>query len=159
MSVPRTNIAKQEPELYKAAILMSRQADAAALDTGLCAQLVELVKIRVSQLNGCAFCLRAHTQDAIAKGETIERISVLPAWRETSYFDEVEREALRLAERVTHIGDAAIHEETAVLTPAQAAAVTWVAITINAFNRIAITSGYTVAPAVWLTARGAGHRR
>ena len=148
MSVPRTNIAQQEPDLYKAAISMSQEADAAALDSGLSAQLVELVKIRVSQLNGCAFCLRAHTNDALAKGETVERISLLPAWRETFYFDQVERDALALAERVTDIGSSAGHEEVeSVLTPAQAAAVAWVAIAINAFNRIAITSRYLVAPA------------
>jgi len=148
MSVPRTNIAQQEPDLYKAAISMSREADAAALDSGLSARLVELVKIRVSQLNGCAFCLRAHTNDALAKGETVERISLLPAWRETFYFDQVEQDALALAERVTDIASSSAHQEVeSALTPAQAAAVAWVAITLNTFNRIAITSRYVVAPA------------
>ena len=147
MAVPRTNIAQQEPDLYKAAISMSQQADAAALDSGLSAGLVELLKIRVSQLNGCAFCLRAHTTDALAKGETVERISLLPAWRETSYFNKIERDALALAERVTRIGSGATHVELeSALTAAQTAAIAWVAITINVFNRIAITSQYNVAP-------------
>ena len=106
------------------------------------------MKIRVSQLNGCAFCLRAHTADALTRGETTERISLLPAWRETSYFDEVERDALALAERVTAIGGPATRaEHDTALSDAQVAAVAWVAITINTFNRIAITSHYKVAPA------------
>lgn len=146
----RPNLGKQEPELYKAALAMAQQADAAALDAGLSGQLLELVKIRVSQLNGCAFCLRAHTHDALAKGETLDRLAVLPAWRETSYFSPVERQALALAEQVTRIGDAPDHEAAdpeVPLTAPQAAAVAWVAIAINTFNRIAITSRYTVAPA------------
>jgi len=126
------------------------RGDAAALDVGLSRLLVELVKIRVSQLNGCAFCLRWHTKDALAKGETTERLAVLPAWRETSYFDEVERGALGLAELVTQIGDSVVGEryDTAVaaLTPDQVAAVAWVTIAINALNRVAITSHYTVEP-------------
>ena len=148
MTMHRTNIAQQEPELYKAAISMSQQADAAALDSGLAAGLVELVKIRVSQINGCAFCLRAHTNDALAKGETVERIALLPAWRETRYYDEVERGALELVEKITLIGTAESPTEfDPALSAAQAAAVAWVAITINAFNRVAIASHYRVAPA------------
>lgn len=148
MPATRHNIAQLEPDLYDAALSMSKRADAAAMDSGIPAGLVELVKIRVSQLNGCAFCLRAHTADAMARGETPERISLLPAWRETSYFDEVERDALALAERVTAIGGpTALPEHDTALNGAQVAAVAWVAITINTFNRIAITSHYKVAPA------------
>lgn len=147
----RTNITTHEPDLYKAAIAMAEQAEAAALDAGLSGRLVELVRIRVSQLNGCAFCLRAHTNDALAKNETPERLAVLPAWRETSYFSEIERDALALAEQVTRIADApapdAVGAASSPLTAAQAAAVAWVAITINTFNRIAITSHYAVKPA------------
>ncbi|MGP3918477.1 carboxymuconolactone decarboxylase family protein [Nonomuraea sp. 10N515B] len=62
--------------------------------------LVELVKIRTSQINGCAFCLRMHTRDALKKGESTDRLAVLPAWAETGYFSEFERAALRLAEAV-----------------------------------------------------------
>ncbi len=148
MPAHRHNIAQLEPDLYDAAISMNQRADAAALDSGIPAGLLELVKIRVSQLNGCAFCLRAHTADAMARGETAERISLLPAWRETSYFGEVERDALALAERVTAIGGPGARAEVdTTLSGAQVAAVAWVAITINTFNRIAITSQYKVAPA------------
>ena len=130
---------------------MSQAADTAAIEVGLPDLLVELVKIRVSQLNGCAFCLRHHTRDALAKGEDVDRLAVLSAWRETSYFDEAERGALELAELVTDIGDPTRSDRydaaVASLTPDQVAAVAWVAITVNALNRVAITSRYTVGPA------------
>jgi AhpD family alkylhydroperoxidase len=144
-----TNIGKLQPTLYQATIAMSEQAGAAAVDSGLTPAFVEVLRIRVSQLNGCGFCLRMHTHDALAKGETTERIAVLPAWRETEYFDDLERDALALAERVTAISgspQAAELEPVTALSPDQAAAVAWVAIVINAFNRIAITSRYRIAP-------------
>jgi AhpD family alkylhydroperoxidase len=149
MTHEHTNISKQEPELYRATVELSRQAEAAALDSGIDARLLELVRIRVSQINGCTFCMRLHTQDALEKGVSVDKIAVLPAWRETGYFDDVERDALALAERVTQISGAPRAEElepTTALTPAQVAAIAWVAIVINAFNRIAITSHYDVAP-------------
>jgi AhpD family alkylhydroperoxidase len=144
-----TNIGKLQPQLYQATITMSEQAGAAALDSGLEPGFVEVLRIRVSQLNGCGFCLRMHTRDALAEGESAERIAVLPAWRETEYFDDLEREALALAERVTRIASSPRDERDepiTVLSPAQAAAVAWVAIVINSFNRIAITSHYRIAP-------------
>ncbi len=149
MHQARTNIGTQQPQLYQATISMSQAADSAARDVGLSQQLLELVRIRVSQLNGCGFCLRMHTRDALASGDTMERISVLPAWRETGYFDDVERDALALAERVTEISGSARAERLeppTALTPPQAAAVTWVAIVINSFNRIAISSHYAITP-------------
>lgn len=145
----RTNIGTLQPQLYQATIAMSQAADAAAREAGLGQELLELVRIRVSQLNGCGFCLRMHTRDAVSSGATVERISVLPAWRETGYFDDVERDALALAERVTEIGGSRVAERlepVTALTEAQAAAVTWVAIVINSFNRIAITSHYSITP-------------
>ena len=70
----------------------------------------ELVKIRVSQINGCAFCLNMHSEDALKKGETVQRILLLNAWRETSLFSEKEKVALELAERVTLIKDHHVDE-------------------------------------------------
>lgn len=145
----RTNIGTLQPQLYQATIAMSQAADAAAQDVGLSPQLLELVRIRVSQLNGCGFCLRMHTRDALARGATMERIALLPAWRETTYFDEVERDALALAERVTAISGSRAAEKlepATALTRPQAAAITWVSIVINSFNRIAITSHYSITP-------------
>jgi AhpD family alkylhydroperoxidase len=144
-----TNLGKQHPQLYQATLAMSEQAGEAAIASGLAPGFVELVRIRVSQLNGCGFCLRMHTHDALAKGETTERIAVLPAWRETEYFDDVERDALAVAERVTAIHGSPQAEQlepVTSLSPAQVSAVAWVAIVINTFNRIAITSHYRIAP-------------
>src|SRR5215813_8935497 len=78
---------------------------------GLEGRLLELVKIRASQINGCAYCIDMHTKDARAAGETEQRIYALSAWRETPFFDDRERAALGLAESVTlmpqtHVPDA-----------------------------------------------------
>jgi len=147
----RTNIAKQHPDLYSLAGSFGSQADAAAHEAGLSPLLIELVKIRTSQINGCAFCLRLHTADAIKKGETVERLAVLSAWRETSYFTEAEMAALALSEYVTLIseskhGSDPYEAAAQALTPAQISAITWVTLAINTFNRIALTSAYPVAP-------------
>ncbi|MFC7489830.1 MULTISPECIES: carboxymuconolactone decarboxylase family protein [unclassified Knoellia] len=104
-------------------------------------------------MNGCAFCLRLHVADALAGGEQRDRLAVLSAWRETGYFEPVERAALALVEAVTDIpslpersADRAAAEK--VLTAEQISAVTWAAIAMNTFNRIAISSSYIVAPGV-----------
>jgi AhpD family alkylhydroperoxidase len=148
----RTNIGSRHQELYGTLIRLAEMSDQAALAENLSPLLIELVKIRVSQINGCAYCLRMHTADALAKGESPERLSVLPAWRETRYFDEQERSALALAEYVTLINDtpsnAGQYESAAQhLTPGQVSALTWVTMSINTFNRVAICSSYKVAPA------------
>ncbi|UZX04785.1 carboxymuconolactone decarboxylase family protein [Arthrobacter sp. CDRTa11] len=147
----RTNVGSRHPELYGALTAVGTLADKTALAEGLSPLLIELVKIRVSQINGCAFCLRIHTKDSLAKGETPERLSVLPAWRESLYFDEQERSALALAEYITTIQDSHSNRglyESAVahLTPGQVSAVTWLTMTINTYNRIAISGAYPVAP-------------
>ncbi|MBQ3359705.1 MAG: carboxymuconolactone decarboxylase family protein [Microbacterium sp.] len=123
----------------------------AGTDAGLSPLLVELVKVRASQLNGCAFCLRMHAADAVKHGETADRLAVLAGWWESQYFSPEEQAALVIAERVTLIGDhgrlpdRGITPED-VLTEKQIAAVTWLVVVINSWNRIAITSHYPVAP-------------
>src|SRR3712207_3077424 len=104
-STPRTNVGTRHPQLYSTLASIAQESDQAALAEGISPLLLELVKIRVSQINGCAYCLRIHTGDALAKGESWERLSVLSAWRETRYFDEQEQAALALAEYVTGISD------------------------------------------------------
>ncbi|MYU06095.1 carboxymuconolactone decarboxylase family protein [Streptomyces sp. SID8366] len=145
----RVNIGKQHPAAYKALIALSSEVEEAAAAAGLDPLLVELLKIRVSQINGCAFCLRMHTRDALKKGENPDRIAVLPGWEETGYFSETERGALRLTEAVTRVPDGHVSNEdynaaTAVLTSDQVSAVAWLATLMNAFNRVAITSRYPV---------------
>lgn len=149
--LPNVNIGKIFPDDYKAYAEVERHTAAAAEEAGLSKIVAELVKIRVSQLNGCAFCLRMHTRDAIEAGETADRLAVLPAWWESQYFSEQEQGALTLAERLTRIGD----EHTSptpdidvedALSEQQIAAITWIVVAINGWNRIAIASHYPVAP-------------
>lgn len=146
----RVNIGKQHPAGYKALLALYAQTEEAAAEAGLDPLLVELVKMRTSQINGCAFCLRMHTGDALKKGENPDRIAVLPGWEETGYFSRTERAALRLAEAITcvsqgHVSDEDYEAAAAVLSADQISALAWLTTVMNAFNRVAITSRYTVA--------------
>ena len=82
-------------------------AGKAVADSALPAEVQELVKIRASQINGCAFCTDMHTKDAAAAGETATRLNLVAAWREATVFTEAERAALELTEQGTRIADAA----------------------------------------------------
>ncbi|MCT9620362.1 carboxymuconolactone decarboxylase family protein [Curtobacterium sp. C2H10] len=142
------NIGKHAPKNYETLMALTGQAEHDSADAGLDKKLVELVKIRASQLNGCAFCLRMHVRDAIAAGETADRLAVVAAWWESQYFSPEEQAALLIAEQITGIGDQHVtrRPEVAPLSDEQVSAITWVAIVINAWNRVAITSHYPVAP-------------
>jgi AhpD family alkylhydroperoxidase len=147
----RVNLGKTSPEAYQAVIALDRVAVAAVADAGLTHGLGHLLKLRASQINQCAFCVRMHSADALKDGETPDRLSVLPAWRETGYFTTQERAALALTEAITLVAQGQVpddvYEAAAVhLTPAQISAVEWLAVVINAWNRIAISSRYHVAP-------------
>ncbi len=141
------NLSKQHPTIYQGVIGLDKEVRAAAAEAGLDQKLVELVKIRVSQLNGCAFCLRMHTRDAIKAGETVDRLAVLAAWWESQYFTEQEQAALALAEEVTELPVPERHAwDNGSLTDEQVSAISWLTIVMNAWNRIAVTSHYPVAP-------------
>ncbi|MDO5676445.1 MAG: carboxymuconolactone decarboxylase family protein [Propionibacteriaceae bacterium] len=141
------NISKLHPQAYKAQVALDAATATAAAEAGLDPLLIELIKIRVSQINGCAFCLRMHTRDALAKGETIDRLSVVAAWWESQYFSPQEQAALAIAEQVTNLDVPARRSwDDGVLTDEQQSAITWLAISINSWNRIAIMSHYPVAP-------------
>jgi AhpD family alkylhydroperoxidase len=147
----RVNIGKAVPELYQAVAGLDKQASQAAASAGLAEGFTHLLRLRASQINGCAFCVRMHTRDAVASGESTDRISVLPAWRETGYFDDKERAALALMEAVTLISAGQVPDEVyeqaaEKLSPEEIAAVEWLAVVINAWNRIAISSRYPVKP-------------
>ncbi|PQP16811.1 carboxymuconolactone decarboxylase family protein [Rhodococcus opacus] len=141
------NLGKQHPSVYQSLMKLDAEVKAALEAAGVGPLLVELVKIRVSQLNGCAFCLRLHTRDSLAKGETTDRLAVVAAWWESQYFTPQERAALGLAEQVTAL---AVPErrtwDDGSLTDVQVSAISWLATLMNAWNRVAITSHYPVAP-------------
>jgi len=108
-------------------------------------RLRELVRIRASQINGCAYCIDMHTKDARAIGETEQRIYALPAWRETPYFSERERAALAFTETVTLLADTHVPVEAyddvaSHFTPDEVAALLSLIVTINAWNTISVSS-------------------
>ena len=105
----------------------------------------DLIKIRSSQINGCAFCIDMHTRDARKAGETEQRIYALNAWRDTPFFSEEERAILALAEEVTlinnHVKDETYEQAAKLLDETYLAQVILAIITINVWNRIGISTG------------------
>lgn len=107
-------------------------------------RLIELVKIRASQINGCAYCIDMHTKEARLAGETEQRIYALSAWRETPFFNERERAALEWTEAVTRVADThvpdEIHERVAShFNEDELVALTFAVIVINSWNRLAVS--------------------
>ena len=106
--------------------------------------LFELVKIRASQLNGCAYCIDMHTKDARLAGETEQRIYGLSAWRETPFYTDRERAALEWTEAVTRVGDTHVPDELYARVAAQfdeteMVTLTMAVVVINSWNRLAIS--------------------
>lgn len=142
---------KQHPAAWRALNGLGLKAKEAMLEAGLDSKLVELLNVRISQINGCAYCLDMHVADAVKSGESTQRLAVLPAWRDTELFLDRERAALALAESVTVLPDARTREleedyAREHLTDEQYSAVCWLAIAMNAFNRVSITSQHPVRP-------------
>ena len=147
----RVNLGQAGRDLYQAMLALEGKLasalSAASIDKGFS----HLLRLRASQINQCAFCVRMHARDALADGESQDRLGVLPAWRETGYFNEQERAALELVESITlvaadQVPDAVYERAAGVLNAEQIAAVAWLAVVINAWNRIAIASRYPVNP-------------
>jgi AhpD family alkylhydroperoxidase len=136
---PRLNPYTVEPELMKAMLNLSEKVESSGLEK----RLLELVKIRASQINGCAFCIHMHTRDARAHGETEERIYLLDAWRESPLYTDRERAALGWTEALTlvsqtHAPDADYEALRAHFSKEEVVKLTLAISTINAWNRIAI---------------------
>ncbi|MET9111174.1 carboxymuconolactone decarboxylase family protein [Streptomyces zhihengii] len=147
----RVWIDKQDPQTYRALTETARSVREAARAAGLERTLVELVCVRVSQINGCAVCLHVHVRAALRQGETAQRVAVLPAWRDSGLFTDRERAALTLAESVTTLPHSRVQDQDYAeaaehLTAAEISAVAWAAIVMNAFNRLSIVSRHPVPP-------------
>lgn len=143
--IPRVALKQVTPNVSAAMGALHAAAVTAAKDAGLEPELLELVRIRASQINGCVFCLDMHTKDARAKGETEQRIYALDAWQEAPFYTARERAALALAESVTLVHDGrvpdAIYREAAdVFKEDELASLIWSVIAINAYNRVAIST-------------------
>lgn len=147
--MPRPFINKTLPNSYAAAVEMTTALTKEATAAGLTAEESELIKVRVSQLNGCAFCLDLHAREARKIGIPQQRLDLLPAWREANIYTERERAVLRVAEAATQLpltkhSIADLETAQQILGDDLFGAAEWVAIAINAFNRISILSGYPV---------------
>jgi AhpD family alkylhydroperoxidase len=137
----RTNLLQTQPDAYKAMSAL----EAYVVSTEIAPIHKELIKLRASQINGCAYCLDMHSRDARKLGETEQRIYTLNAWRDTPFFDEKERAILALTEQVTLISQGGVSDEVyneaaEVLGDKYVNQVIMAAITINAWNRIAIST-------------------
>jgi AhpD family alkylhydroperoxidase len=136
---PRLDLTKHlNTNLGRAMLALSAEA-AGQLDH----TLFELVKIRASQMNGCAYCLDMHTKDARLAGETEQRIYALSAWRETPFFTERERAALEWTEAVTRVGDTHVPDDvhqrvSAHFNDEELVALTMGVVVINSWNRLAV---------------------
>lgn len=137
----RMNINTSEPGIYKAMNAAEKELSSFDLNT----KLAELVKVRVSQLNGCGYCINMHSKDARKLGETEQRLYALSAWWETPFFTDQEQAALKLAEEVTFISshgvsDAAYKEAIRLFGEKGVAQLIFTAIVTNSWNRLAIST-------------------
>ncbi|UVI32616.1 carboxymuconolactone decarboxylase family protein [Paenibacillus spongiae] len=138
----RFNYREANPQVFQAMLRLEQFASQIEIDPAL----KELIKIRVSQLNSCAFCINMHTKDARKRGETEQRLYLLNAWRETSLYTPEEKAALSLAEAVTRIGDGGVTDElyrsvSEYYNDRQIADLIFIINTINSWNRLGISSG------------------
>ncbi|QDL96120.1 carboxymuconolactone decarboxylase family protein [Rhodopseudomonas palustris] len=136
---PRLNPAAAAPDAYKAMVALESYIQGSGLEPSL----IELVKMRASQINGCAFCLDMHSKDARAHGETEQRLYLLDAWRESPLYTDRERAALGWTEALTLIAQTrAPDEDYAALkshfSDAEQVKLTILIGTINTWNRIAV---------------------
>lgn len=134
------------PKIAPEAYHLMLEFEAYAKKTTLDPKLIELIKIRASQLNGCAFCLDMHTREARKMGESEQRIYCLSAWREAPFYSDEERVALALTETVTQISTRPFTEDLYFLSrqffdERQYVDLIYIINTINSWNRLAIATG------------------
>lgn len=147
----RLNLQKHVPDASAAIDQVADVTAAYARAQGIDDLLKEIAVLRASQINGCASCIRVHTDRAVKAGAGVDLLMQIAVWRESGVFDERQRAALELAEAITLIHDGGISDEVydrvgSILTEAEYAAVAWLVISINNFNRVSIIGRYPVRP-------------
>ena len=145
----RPYLDKSAPDVWKAISAFSATVKQHSESVGLSAQESEFVKLRASQINGCAYCLDVHSREARETGIPQQKIDILPAWRESALYSEREKAAIAIAEASTRMplseeSKADLAGARSVLGDDAFAAAEWVAVSINAFNRISILSEHPV---------------
>jgi AhpD family alkylhydroperoxidase len=152
----RMDLSKLAPDAYRNFLqlegLISQHVDR---------KLLHLLKLRASQINGCAFCIGMHTDEALRDGEAVERLTLLDAWEESSLYSEKERAAFAWIEEVTLIADSGASKESFEalkihFSEDEIAWLTFAAVQINAWNRIAISSRAQYDRALFAHAAPAG---
>ena len=136
---PRIDTFRISPKAYQAMNGLQQYVN----ESGLEHKLVELVKMRASQINGCAYCLDMHSKDARAAGETEQRLYLLDAWREVDLYSDRERAALEWTEAVTRVSDGHVPDDVFAIARAQFSEqelvdLTMAIVAINGWNRLAI---------------------
>jgi len=136
---PRLNFYKASPNAIKAMLGLEEQIARSGIEK----PLIELVRLRASQINGCAYCIDLHSSDARKAGEDERRLSTLSVWRETPFFSERERAALEWTESVTEVAQSHVPDEVwervePHFTPEEIVDLTLLVATINSWNRLAI---------------------
>jgi AhpD family alkylhydroperoxidase len=142
----RLNYAKAHPQTYQAMIAL----EAVVKKSGLEPRLVDLIKLRASQINGCAFCIDMHTKELKADGESDERIYLLDAWRESPFYSQRERAALDWTESLTlisvdHVPDEVYENARKQFSEEELVKLTLAVVAINGWNRFGIA--FRVPPA------------
>lgn len=137
----RMNLSEVAPEGFEAMLGLEKYLAKSGLDK----KLYKLIKMRASQINGCAYCINMHTREALELGESAQRLFLLDAWRETDLYTEKEKAVLALTEAMTlisetHVPDDIYQQAAAHLTEGELAAVIMAVVVINGWNRIAITT-------------------
>ena len=148
MSGERFSMRRVAPEAYEAMGALERMVGQSSLPR----PLLELVRMRASQINGCAYCLDMHSKDARALGETEQRLYALNAWRETPFYTDRERAALAWTEALTlisetHAPDDVYEEARRHFSEAELVSLTMAIVAINSWNRIAI--GFRAVPGTY----------
>lgn len=148
-SESRVHLSKSARDAYAALDTFAKTVGGLTADAGIDTRLKELVQIHASQLNGCAYCVRVHVDRAVEAGVDADVIAQISVWRESGVFSERERAALELTESFTFIHEGGIADDVydsvgAVLSEEEYVALSWLLVSINAFNRIAIAGRYPV---------------
>lgn len=148
---PRLDLLAVAPDAYAAVHAFDQTVTAGARKAGIEPAILHLVKLRASQLNGCAFCLDMHSRQARQDGESEQRLYVLNAWRDAPFFTERERAALALAEAVTflhegHVSDETYQTASALFSEEEVAHLILATTVINAWNRLSIATRLKPSP-------------
>jgi AhpD family alkylhydroperoxidase len=149
MGEHRVHLSKSAPSAYKALEGFAKTVGAVAADAGIEPRLKEIVQLHASQLNGCAYCVRVHADRALAAGVSADTLLQIPVWRESGVFSDRERAALELAEAFTFISEDGVPDDVydaagSAFTKDEYVALSWILVSINAFNRVAIAGRYPV---------------